>query len=240
MTTERQTARKSNAAGSAEACSGQVKCVIFDMDGTLTQTNQLIYDSFNDIARRYVGHTFSVPEITAMFGPPEEGALVRIVGKENLDRAMEEYLHFYRTHHSRLARIYPGIVDVLRFLKERRCVIALFTGKGRSTTGITLEEFDLTSYFDMVVTGNDVVNHKPAGEGIQKVLDAFSLSPKETLMVGDSVSDVKAAREAGVRIASVLWDSYGKEKVLQMGSDEVFHSMEEFSSWLRRNVCRPA
>ena len=56
-----------------------LKCVIFDMDGTLTQTNRLIYDSFNEIAQRYQGRTYSAEAITAMFGPPEEGALTIIV-----------------------------------------------------------------------------------------------------------------------------------------------------------------
>lgn len=237
-------AKPSSSSGSSATPTGSspvpLRCVIFDMDGTLTQTNQLIYDSFNDIARRYAGRRFSEAEINAMFGPPEEGALVRIVGEKHIDRAMEEYLRFYRANHRRLARLYPGIVEVLQFLKDCGCKTAVFTGKGRHTTFITLEEFGLTRFFDMVVTGNDVVNHKPAGEGILKVLEQFGLRPEEAVMVGDSVADVKAARAAGVRIASVLWDSYGRESVLAMGSDEVFNSMEELSAWLRRNACRPA
>ena len=53
------------------------------------------------------------------------------------------------------------------------------------------------------------------------------------VMVGDSVADVRASHEAGVKIASVLWDSYSKEKVLQMNADYVFHDVDEFSHWLR-------
>ena len=66
------------------------------MDGTLTQTNQLIYDSFNYIAQKYVGRTFGIPEITAMFGPPEEEALLAIVHPEQIDTVMKDYLSFYR------------------------------------------------------------------------------------------------------------------------------------------------
>ncbi len=51
-----------------------LKCIIFDMDGTLTRTNQLIFDTFNYIAGKYEGRRYSEQEITAMFGPPEEGA----------------------------------------------------------------------------------------------------------------------------------------------------------------------
>ncbi len=60
----------------------------------------------------------------------------------------------------------------------------------------------------------------------------FALQPDEMLMVGDSVSDVNAAREAGVKIAAVVWDSYAKETVLQMKTDFVFNNTKEFQDWL--------
>ncbi|MGH2566868.1 MAG: HAD family hydrolase [Bacteroidota bacterium] len=210
-----------------------IRCVIFDMDGTLTQTNQLIFDSFNHIAQNYAGRTFSEKEITALFGPPEEGALVSIVGKGKIDAALRDYLDFYRKNHARLAKLYPGIVDILRFLKDKGCKLALFTGKGVHTTTITLDAFGLTPFFDSVVTGNDVINHKPSAEGIQKIMAHLAIEPAEALMIGDSVADVKAAHDAGVKMAAVLWDSYGKEQVLQMETDFLFHRVDEFSRWLQ-------
>ncbi|HTY38366.1 MAG TPA: HAD family hydrolase, partial [Bacteroidota bacterium] len=158
-----------------------LKCVIFDMDGTLTQTNRLIFDSFNYIAMRYEGKKYSEREITAMFGPPEEGALLNIVGAEKIGQAMEEYLQFYSAHHNELARLYPGIKEIVSDLNHRGIHVALFTGKGIDTTTITLEKFGLTPYFDYVVTGSDVANHKPSAEGIRKILGHFNLTPDEVL-----------------------------------------------------------
>jgi pyrophosphatase PpaX len=212
------------------------KCVIFDMDGTLTDTNQLIFDSFNYIAMKYKGKTYSPAEIVAMFGPPEEGALVDVVGEETIDHAMREYLAFYRKHHKELARLHPGIRDLLRFLQKRKVHCALFTGKGIHTTTITMQAFGLMPFFEYVVTGNDVVNHKPDSEGILKILDHFSLRTDEVLMVGDSIGDVKAAREAGVKVAIVLWDSYSKEKVIKPKTNYAFHTVTEFSIWIRDRV----
>jgi pyrophosphatase PpaX len=211
----------------------KLKCVIFDMDGTLTQTNQLIFDSFNYIAKKYEGKKYTDAEISAMFGPPEEGALVAIVGREQIRQAMTEYLDFYSQHHNELARLYPGILELVAALKRHGVQLAVFTGKGIETTTITMEKFGLKPYFDYVVTGSDVVNHKPSAEGIHKIMEHFGLRPEEVLMVGDSVGDVKASREAGAKIAAVLWDSYTKEKVLQMKTDYVFHNVAEFSEWLR-------
>lgn len=202
------------------------------MDGTLTQTNQLIYDSFNYIAQKYAGRTYSIPEITAMFGPPEEGALLSIVRADQIDIVMKDYLSFYRTNHNRLARIYPGMENILCSIKEHGKILALFTGKGTYTASITLQEFRIDKYFDYMVTGNDVVKHKPSSEGLLKIMEHFALQPEELLMVGDAVSDVKAAHEAGVKIAAVVWDSYAKEKVLQMRTDFVFNDTKEFQHWL--------
>lgn len=209
------------------------RCVIFDMDGTLTQTNRLIFDSFNYIARKYQGREYSEPEITAMFGPPEEVALLHIVGNERIDTVLQEYLEFYKKNHNKLARLYPGIVELLEFLRWHHCRIALYTGKGIHTTSITLEEFGIRHYFDYIVTGNDVVNHKPSAEGIKKIMAHFGLKPDEVLMVGDSVADVKASHEAGVKVAAVLWDSYAKEKVLQMQTDYQFYTVDELTQWMK-------
>lgn len=203
------------------------------MDGTLTQTNRLIFDSFNFIVQKYQGRTMSDQEITALFGPPEEGAIIPIVGEDHRAQAMKEYLDFYERNHKRLAQLYPGIRDLLAFLKARRILLALFTGKGVHTTAITLREFDLDHLFDHVVTGNDVVNHKPSSEGIHKILKHFKLMPEDVLMIGDSVSDVKASREAGVRVAAVVWDSYAKEEVLGLKTDYVFYNVAELHSWLK-------
>lgn len=215
-----------------------LRCVIFDMDGTLTETNRLIFDSFNHIVKKYRGRTMPDHEITALFGPPEEGALVKIVGEERLETAMAEYLEFYRKHHHTLARMVPGMKEVLDDIRQAGRIIALFTGKGIHTTTITLEECGIKDYFDAIVTGNDVLEHKPSAEGIRKIMEQFHLDRGEVLMVGDAVSDVKAAREAGIPIAAVLWDSYGKERVLNMNADYVFHTVAEFRDWLRKHLMR--
>lgn len=208
-------------------------CVVFDMDGTLTNTHRLIFDSFNHIVEIYRGGRMADHEIAALFGPPEEGALRSIVGDERLDEAMQRYLDFYRAQHRSLASVYAGIPELLEELSDRGVLLALFTGKGRHTTAISLETLGLTRFFRMVVTGNDVVRHKPSGEGIASIIAEFQVPRGRTLMVGDSVADILAAREAGVPVASVLWDSYGKDRVLQHERDFTFHAVDDFAAWAR-------
>jgi pyrophosphatase PpaX len=211
-------------------------CIIFDLDGTLTQTNELIFATFNHVTRQYIHRTFTQKEIVAMFGPTEEVAIERIIGPDRIDEAMDEFYRFYDEHHPALAKLHSGVRELLEFLKKQGIILALFTGKGKRTTLITLEKFGIKQYFDCIVTGNDVVNHKPSADGIRKVIARFGLEPGEVLMVGDAVSDVKAAHEAGVSIAAVLWDSYGKENVMQMEVDYSFHNVNEFVEWLKQSI----
>jgi len=214
----------------------RIFCIIFDLDGTLSRTNELIFASFNHVAEKYLHKTFTPKEITGMFGPPEEIAVERLVGKDHCESAIDDFYSFYEMHHPRMATAYDGVGELLDWLKQRGILLAIFTGKGKRTALITLDQIGIKKYFDMVVTGSDVKNHKPSAEGIRNVLSRFSLEPEHVLMVGDSVSDIHAAREAGVAVASVLWDSYSKEKVMAVDADYRFHTVAEFSSWVKNNI----
>jgi HAD superfamily hydrolase (TIGR01509 family) len=211
----------------------RLACVIFDVDGTLTRTNDLIFASFNHVAERYLGHRFTPAQIIALFGPPEEGAVQKVFGPENLERIMDELLAFYASQHSAMASLHAGIEEILDLLKRYGVRLAVFTGKGRKTTAITLNALHLASYFELVISGNDVLHHKPHPEGILRVLERFRSSPDEALMVGDSLSDIKAARAAGVPIASVLWDCYDPESIRRENGECVFERVEDLLGWFR-------
>lgn len=204
------------------------------MDGTLTQTNQLIYDSFNHVAGKYINKHLTPAEVIAFFGPPEKEAVENMIGSQNIEPAMVDYYRFYMNEHNNLAVVYPGIKELLQFLKAKNIIITLFTGKGRRTTDISLEKFGIAEYFQLTVTGDDVDEFKPSGNGIKKILEKFSLDPNDVLMVGDAVADFKASRETGVDIASVVWDSYGKDEVVRLLPDFIFHDVQEFFDWLKR------
>ena len=203
---------------------------IFDVDGTLTSTNQLIFDSFNFIAKRYLNKTFSDDEIVAMFGPTEDVILKEWCG-DNFEEARTEYYKYYSDNHWK-AKLYPGIKEILDYLKSKKFPLGIFTGKGREATMITLKELEVDNYFNLIVTGDDVANHKPSAEGILKFVNHFKLKNERVLMIGDSVSDVKSSKEAGIKVASALWDSYGHEKVKTLQSDYYFYSVDELRKFL--------
>jgi len=213
--------------------------VIFDIDGTLTRTNELIFATFNHVMSRHCGRTFAPKEIIAMFGPPEEGALLPLVGAERLPVVMDELCDYYREHHHAMASLHEGMADVLSYLKGKGVPLGIFTGKGRRTAMITLDALGITHFFDMIVSGNDVVRHKPDPEGIRKFIAAFDLRPADVLMVGDAAGDVAASRGAGATSVAVLWDTYDRERVLGAGPDMIFNDVPGLLAWLRAGARFP-
>ncbi len=207
--------------------------IIFDVDGTLTFTNQLIFDSFNHITEKYLGKSFSNDEIIALFGPTEDVILKQMCNEE-YENARKDYYEYYKKNHH-IATLYEGIKDLITDINRAGILLSIFTGKGRTSALITLDEYGLTDYFDMIVSGDDVENHKPSPEGIIKFLQKHCLKPKDVLMIGDSPSDIFAARECGVEIASVVWDSYAEDEVRKLNSKNVFCSVDELHNYIFNN-----
>lgn len=109
------------------------------------------------------------------------------------------------------------------------------SGKGRTSSLITLNFLGVRDLFDLIVTGDDVENHKPSPDGIIKFIDEFKLSKNEVVMVGDAPSDIIAALSAGIEIASVIWDSYSADKVKIMNPQKCFYSVSELRGFLFYN-----
>lgn len=214
----------------------RLSCVIFDIDGTLARTNKLIFATFNHVAQLHLGRLFTPEEIIGLFGPPEEGAVEKVFGAAMVPRIMDEMCAYYRACHKDMAAAHEGIVAVLALLRNHGIRLAVFTGKGRRTAKITLEELEMMPFFEHVVTGNDVSCFKPSPEGILQVLEAFHVSPRETLMVGDSMSDLTAARDAGVTFAAVLWDAYDHQSVMHANPDFAFSTVGDFDAWCRSRL----
>jgi pyrophosphatase PpaX len=217
----------------------RLSCVIFDIDGTLTSTNELIFATFNHLAGKHLGRTFTPTEIIGLFGPPEEGALAKAFGAPLVPQAMDELCEFYRTHHTRMAKLHDGMREALQALRDRRIPMGVCTGKGRRTTAITLDVLGLTHFFDVIITGNDVTKFKPDGEGIRKIVRTLNVPERGTVMVGDSMADVGASRDAGVLMAAVVWDAYDRERVLAAGTDLVFTDGASFVDWCRSHPALP-
>lgn len=205
--------------------------IIFDIDGTIIQSNELIFATFNHVTEKFLGKTTSPEEIIALFGPTE-AVIIKQLFSDNFENVMNDYYQFYRQNHSKMAKVFEGITTLIDELKSRNILLSIYTGKGKGSTEITLEELGIRDKFDMIVTGDDIEGHKPSPEGVDVFINKYNLNRQRVLMIGDAPPDVKAAKVTGIKIASVLWDSYAKEEVLSMGSDYYFDTVKDLSDFL--------
>lgn len=132
---------------------------------------------------------------------------------------------------------FDGIPELLEWLRACGIIIALVTGKGRRSCSISLEQYGIARFFDLVETGSPEGPCKP--EGIRAVLDRFLLKPEEAIYVGDTASDVASARSAGVPAVAAAWaETADRETLRRAGADQLFPTIPAFREWLENSLGR--
>ncbi len=191
--------------------SNKFSLAIFDLDGTLADTSQLIFDSFNFVMWKYKSMEMTPSQIMSYFGPPEEIAIKNILGSDNFDSIWRDYLGYYEDHLNE-TEVFAGIPELLRALRKTGSHLAIFTGKGNNTTELTLKHHGIRDLFDVIVTGSIVKNHKPSPEGVELALSTLRVEPAMAVLVGDSLSDYRAATSAGIHFIAAMYDSLAKNR----------------------------
>ncbi|WP_226580505.1 pyrophosphatase PpaX [Halobacillus litoralis] len=203
-----------------------IRTILFDLDGTLIDTNELIIASFTHTITQYSDRPYDRKEILDFIGPP----LVESLRKVNPDK-VEEMVETYRKHnienHDRYVKAYDGVVDTIEALKEKGYRLGIVTTKMRNTVQMGLELTNLDGLFETVITLDDVNNAKPHPEPIVKALDLLNSKASEALMVGDNTHDIEAGQNAGVRTAGVAWTIKGREVLDDLNPDYMLTNMRD-------------
>lgn len=207
------------------------KTIVFDLDGTLTNTLPVIFDAFNHVISPYSNRIHSNEEISSYFGPSEENIIANFVPSHEVGRALTK-LHSYYTGNGHRVTLFEGIREIVDLISARNLELFLFTGKGRHGTTITLKQLGLDNAFGAIVTGDDVVRPKPDGEGMFKLLEDTGTSPEETIFIGDTEADIMSGRAAGVATALALWGKTVGKNNLSSKPDYILEAPDELEELL--------
>jgi len=190
-----------------------VRCVLFDVDGTLIDTWDLYIESFLRSLETHVGRRLTLEELAALHPTSELRVLRQVLASDDeLPQAHEGFLSHMRSLHPELyAGVYDGVPGMLAALRSRGLVLGLVTGKSRGAWAVTAPLAGLGE-FAVAIMDDDVSHPKPAPDGLLAALAAVAADPAETVYVGDSVNDARAARAAGVRFAAALWAKSDAER----------------------------
>jgi len=182
-----------------------VNTVIFDFDGTLIDTNDVILASWQHTYRYFLGHDVSVEHITKTFGEP----LMKTLAREFPDVPPQESAEVYRTYQRKIAadmvKLFPDVVEMLQAVKDKGYKMGIVTSRTKESTMNYLEMFNIGGFFDGLVSCDDTNIHKPNPEPLLMGLEKLGASAEESIMVGDSIFDIKCANNAGVKSVLVDW-----------------------------------
>jgi len=186
---------------------------LFDFDGTLVDTTEMIHQSMRHAASSVLGRD-DIPRETllANVGQPLPRQMELIdAGKAEL--LLEAYRSHHEEHHDALIGEFPGIEESLARLRSAGIKVAVVTSKRRVSVEMALKNFPgLPNVVDRFVTMEDTTEHKPHPEPLLRGLELLGDVPKEeAVYVGDSPFDVEAAKAAGLRSVAVSWGAFSED-----------------------------
>lgn len=187
------------------------RAILFDLDGTLIDSIELILSSYHHTMLKHRG---SIPpdEIwLSGLGTPLRRQLQKFTDDPaELDAMAETYRLHNLEHHDRLVRAYPGTVDAVRQLKERGALLAVVTSKLREGALRGLHRCGFDGLFETLVCADEVQRPKPHPEPVIKAVTLLGVEPSQATFVGDSRHDLVAGKAAGVTTAAALWGPFDR------------------------------
>jgi pyrophosphatase PpaX len=220
--------------------------VLFDLDGTLIDTTDLILASFAWTfdhhlpgrlpARETLVHTFgrSLPAVL------RELAAEHHDGDPDLltSSMLATYRDFQLKQHDTLIKPFPGVAEMLRELHARQRRLGLVTSKREGFARRGLAIFGLEPLFEVAIFHDDTARHKPEPEPLLLAAERAGLMPGNVVYVGDSIHDVAAGRAAGMRTVSVLWGPFDRAVLERAGPDHIVERPEDLVTLLTKDEGR--
>lgn len=178
--------------------------VLFDLDGTLINTNSLILASFMHTLNQHCPGKYTKEDVLAIMGEPLLDQMRRF-DKDQAEEMVETYHAYNVKHHDEYTEAFPHVREVLQKLHQAGVVMGVVSNKRRMVVEKGLELFQLTPFMKTIICFGDTEKAKPSPDMILLALQQLNATYDQALMVGDSRYDLMAANRAGVDAAAVGW-----------------------------------
>lgn len=203
-----------------------ITTILFDLDGTLIDTNELIISTYLHTLEKYFPGKYTREDVLPFLGP----TLHEVFGNMDPGR-VEEMVLEYRTYnlanHDALVKEFVGVMETIETLKKKGYKLAIVTTKREDVAFKGLRLMKLDPYFDVMIAYDHVKKVKPDPEPIFLALEKLGSKPEETLMVGDNFHDVLAGKNAGTKTAGVAWTIKGRDYLAKYEPDYMLENMKD-------------
>lgn len=208
---------------------------LFDLDGTLTDSGEGIMNAVRYSLAQSGDRDPGEEVLRRFIGPPLWESFERFLGfsEEKAQRAVELYRVYYKDRGLFENRVYDGIEDMLKGLKNAGKQLAVATCKPEPFSVRILEHFGLSRYFDNITGSLLDGTRREKREVIAEAVRRCGADPEKALMVGDRKHDIIGARENGIGCIGVLWGYGSREEFLEYGASGIISDPGELLNGVR-------
>lgn len=210
-----------------------IRNILFDLDGTLLDTNELIIQSFQHTYQMHLNKQVDKEEIIKTFGEILKITLDRECG-EHGEEAIKTYRSFQIGNFEKLIAICSGVKEGIKQLHSQGYKLAVVTSRLNDSAMKGLRHFGLMDYFEIIIGADDTDLHKPDPTPALMALKELGGKPEETLLVGDSPFDILCGKNAGITSVAVGWSALPMDMILKCEPHYVVDSMEELMALVEK------
>ena len=213
-----------------------IKAVVFDVDGVLIDSNEIIVEAYRKTAGKFRLRIPSEQEIIDLMGRPLEEIVRTLWVNTNVELYIEEFRKMFMSENLVIPEI-EGAVDAVSEIRESGFRIGAVSGKITFFIEKHLEEagFDI-NWFEAIVSFEMTKKHKPDAEPLLHAISKLDVKPEEAVYIGDSMSDYECARNAKVEYIAVLTGSLRRKGLENLGVKNLINSVVELPNLLRKTL----
>jgi pyrophosphatase PpaX len=212
----------------------KVNTILFDLDGTLIDTNGIIVESFKQVLEAYLPEIEPTLDLIKTFiGPPLRESFSKYRDPETVEAMIKHYRNYYMAHEHSYYTMYPNVDFVLKELKKQGYYIGIVTSKFREAAWPSMVHFGIDKLIDAYVAVDDVEHAKPHREPVDKALSDIA-NATGAIMIGDNWSDVMSGKNAGILSAGVAWAFKGRKQLEEVEPDYFLEDMTDLLEILQQ------
>ncbi|MBK3495992.1 pyrophosphatase PpaX [Viridibacillus sp. YIM B01967] len=204
----------------------KIKALLFDFDGTLLDTNELIIQTFLRVLDTKFPGKYSREDVLPFLGPSLKETF-SIVDLEHVDELVQDYRKWNIAHHDELVTEFDGILETLHALKAAGIRLAIVSTKRQDMLAKGIRVLKAEGMFEVIIGLDDVKNVKPDPEPILLALQKMGLQKDEVIMIGDNSHDIEGGQNAGVKTAGVAWSVKGEAFLEQFKPDYMLQHLSD-------------
>ena len=208
----------------------KMKLIIFDFDGTLADTRQLIIKTMQQTIQALDLAPRTDDQCAAMIGLPLKQAFTDLIpmSDEMGDLCVDTYRQIFNENNATyVIPTFPNVIDTLLRLSAEGYTLTIASSRSRKSLLDFVHTMHLEAIFPYILGADDVTHAKPHPEPVLQTLETFGCSPEETLVVGDTKYDIEMGRRAGTRTCGVTYGNGSRRELQEAGADYLIDDFEE-------------